>query len=609
MSTILFDIETDGLLDTVSKLHCISTYEFEKNILKVWDNDTLSEGIELLKNATTLVGHNIIGYDLPALKKLIDFDWSDKIIRDTLVWARLVFPDIKNQIDWRMYAAKRIPSNMIGRHSLEAYGYRFKVYKGDYGKTTDWKHWTPEMSEYCKQDVVVTYKLYTKLLAEGFTKESIELEHQVANIIQRQKEHGFLFDEQKARDLMITLKKENNKILDKIGYVKPFVKKGKMFKPARDNKTRGYRKGISFMKIKIEDFKPSSTSHIAKWLVRDYNWKPTEFTEKTGEPQITEEILESIEHIDPKVKLIKEYLINQKVLGFIINGRNGWLKLVDDNQRMHGSVITNGAVTGRMTHKAPNVAQTPSVQIGKDGKPRRGVEGKWGYECRSLFKVPKGKKLVGCDASGLELRMLGHFMAWFDGGDYAHEVVNGDIHTRNQKAAGLEVRSQAKTFIYGFLYGAGAEKIGSIVGGAEAEGKRLKNKFLKQLPALKKLIESVKARAKANGYLIGLDGRRVPIRALHAALNVLLQGAGALVMKKALCILDETLQAKGYTAGKEYEFVANIHDEFQIEVDEDKAEEIGQLAVESIVRAGEYFKMKCPLDGEAKIGNNWAETH
>ena len=200
-------------------------------------------------------------------------------------------------------------------------------------------------------------------------------------------------------------------------------------------------------------------------------------------------------------------------------------------------------------------------------------------------------------------------MAKHDGGEYAKVILEGDIHSVNQSAAGLPTRDNAKTFIYAFLYGAGDAKLGSIVGKGRQAGAKLRSKFLAGLPALEKLVRGVKKRAAEKGYLIGLDGRKLHIRSDHAALNTLLQSAGALVMKKALVILDADLQAAGLVPGVHYEFLANVHDEWQIEVDEDKAEFVGKTAQAAIRKAGDYFGFRCPLDGEFKIGRNWAETH
>lgn len=266
-----------------------------------------------------------------------------------------------------------------------------------------------------------------------------------------------------------------------------------------------------------------------------------------------------------------------------------WLDAADEDGRVHGRVISNGAVTGRMTHHSPNMAQVPNSGS------------VYGRECRSCWTVKQGYSQVGADASGLELRMLAHYMG---DDEYTNEVVNGDIHTKNQLAAGLPTRNNAKTFIYAFLYGAGAAKIGSIVGGSAVEGQKLIDSFLNATPALRKLKEKV-ARIAKSGSVPGLDGRRVYVRSEHAALNTLLQSAGAIVMKKALTILNKKIKLNKWDA----KFIANVHDEWQLEVKQGLEVVVGEAAVQSIREAGEYYKMRCPLDGEYKTGRNWYECH
>lgn len=290
-------------------------------------------------------------------------------------------------------------------------------------------------------------------------------------------------------------------------------------------------------------------------------------------------------------ELVKEYLLVQKRVSQI----ESWMEAVGKDGRVHGKVTTNGAVTGRMTHSSPNMAQIPNAGS------------IYGPECRECWSVEEGNVLVGCDASGLELRMLAHYMK---DEDYVRTVCEGsskdgtDVHTVNQRAAGLATRDNAKTFIYAFLYGAGDAKIGSIVGGSAKDGAKLKAKFLDQTPALRKLIERV-GRQAAKGWVPGLDGRRIWVRSEHAALNSLLQGAGAIVMKKALVIFNDKIKKYKW----DVKLVANVHDELQFECSKDVAEEAGKAAKMSIVEAGEYFKLRCPLDGEYKIGANWRQTH
>jgi DNA polymerase I-like protein with 3'-5' exonuclease and polymerase domains len=287
----------------------------------------------------------------------------------------------------------------------------------------------------------------------------------------------------------------------------------------------------------------------------------------------------------PEAKLIAEFLLLQKRIAQI----DSWITAVDKDSRVHGFVIPNGTITGRMSHRKPNMAQVPSASS------------EYGKECRACWIVKDGYKLLGVDASGLELRMLAHYM---DNKEYTNEVTEGDIHTTNQKLAGLKSRDKAKTFIYALCYGAGDQKLSTILGGNTKDARRIREHFLDNLPSFKKLKNRVGKAAK-RGYLKGIDGRKIFIRNDYAALNSLLQGGGAIVMKRALVMLQALIKLQTLDA----KFVANIHDEWQLEVREDIVDFVGQLAVGCIEKAGEYYNMRCPLTGEYKIGGNWSETH
>ena len=297
----------------------------------------------------------------------------------------------------------------------------------------------------------------------------------------------------------------------------------------------------------------------------------------------------------PEAALLVEYLTLNKRLGQIGNGKQAWLK-AEKNGKLHGRVNPMGAVTSRCTHSNPNMAQVPSV-----GAP-------FGEECRALFTVPEGYSLLGADASGLELRCLAHYMSRHDGGKYGLEILEGDIHTANQKAAGLPERSQAKTFIYGFLYGAGDAKTGSIIGKGAKEGKAIKKKFLAKTPALAKLREAVNTAVEDKGWIKGLDGRVIPVRYPHAALNTLLQSAGAIICKRWYVEIVKALQANKYTE-EDVAIVAFIHDEVQIKVRKSLEDEIGMLVVRAMQETEQYYKFRCKLDAEYKYGRNWADTH
>jgi DNA polymerase I-like protein with 3'-5' exonuclease and polymerase domains len=357
--------------------------------------------------------------------------------------------------------------------------------------------------------------------------------------------------------------------------------------------------------VKLTEFNPGSRDHVASWLKQLHGWEPKEFT-NDGKPKIDDTILNQLKY--PEAKVLAEYFMVAKRLGQVAEGDQAWFRHVKADGRIHGSVITNGAVTGRMTHAAPNMAQVPAGYS------------PYGPECRDLFTVPPGKRLVGADASALELRCLAGYMARWDGGAYIKTVVDGrkedgtEIHTVNRKALEIDSRDDAKTWFYAFIYGGGDEKLGSILlktKGAKARrrGKVSRDKFLANLPALGKLVDAVQKKVKTTGALKGLDGRWLYIRSPHSALNTLLQSAGAILMKVALVCLDRKLQELGYEPGTNYEFVANVHDEWQIECDEHIAEQVGMCAVAAMEEAGRQLNFRCPITGEYRAGASWKETH
>ena len=574
---VILDIETDT---EHSKIWMCVTREIGGDV-KVWKK--ANELQKYLDSCDLIIMHNGICFDAPVLRRNWNITMKQNQMCDTLVLSRLLSPSLE------------------GGHSLAAWGGRLGFPKIDYKaawidevtfedngnpnsfrkygvyKEGDWfnKPIMKLLEKYCIQDTLVTEKLYLHLTAElnakKFEERSIKLEHNVQAIIAKQEENGFKLNEREAITFLSTLQSklavletELQNIFPTKTILRVSEKTGKPLKPI------------------IEPFNPGSRKQIGERLI-EKGWKPEKFTEN-GQAIVDEGTLEGLDF--PEAKAIAEYLLLQKRIAQI----KSWLDVVQPDGRVHGRVITNGAVTGRMTHHSPNMAQVPSC-----GSP-------YGEDCRDLWIVEKGYKLVGIDASGLELRMLAHYM---EDDAYIYEVTQGDIHTANQKAAGLETRSQAKTFIYAFLYGAGAAKIGKVVGAGAREGQKLIDSFLENTPKLRALREKVARISKSSGSLPGLDGRRLYIRSDHAALNTLLQGAGAIVMKQALVILDERLSKLGV----DYKFVANVHDEWQIEVEEAYADMVGKIGVQAIEQAGRVLKMRCPLTGAYKVGNSWKETH
>ena len=574
---LVFDIETDDLKAT--KVWCIVAQDVDTNEIFKFPPNKLDDGVKLLQSADRLIGHNIIGFDVPMIKKFFDVDLTNKELLDTLVLSRLFNPTRE------------------GGHSLEKWGYKLGFNKIEF---EDYQNYSSDMLNYCVRDVQLNTLVLKELKkeAKGFSKESVCLEHDIADIMKRQEKDGFKFHEINANLLLAELRQEMQSIEDEVHetfqpkwvddkLVTPYIRKdGVLSKRGltdeeyeRCLKTSNYE---PFMRKTLQEFNLGSRKQIGEYLT-DFGWKPDRFT-PTGQPIVDEKTLSEITHIH-EANLIAKFLLLQKRIAQI----ESWLESLQEDGRVHGFVIPNGAITGRMTHRNPNLAQVPSSSS------------PYGKECRSCWIVEEGNKLVGIDASGLELRMLAHYM---DDKEFINEIINGDIHTANQKLAKLKSRDKAKTFIYALMYGAGDEKLGKVVGGNTSDGKRARQYFFDNKPEFKSLRDRVQ-RAAAKKYLKGIDGRKLYIRNNHAALNTLLQGAGAIVMKKALSLLDNKLKLNTI----DYKFVANIHDEWQVEVRESQADFVGLRAVEAITEAGEHFNLRCPLDGEYKVGDNWSETH
>lgn len=593
---LVFDLEANGLLEDASLIHCLVLKNIDTGEVQKFEPSKVEQGLRILMQADEVIGHNVIGYDLALASKLYPwFTVEPTKVTDTLVLSRLLFADL-GDLDRANGVIE--DGKLIGSHSLKAWGQRLKFPKDEY--VGGWEQFSDEMLDYNARDVEVTERLHRILTeSKGYSEKASVLEHKVAHIVAKQERYGFPFNEEAAANLTATLLKRKAELELELQTTFGHWTEESEFIPKVNNTKRGYVKGVPTIKSKTIVFNPGSRQHIANRLMVLRGWKPKDFT-PDGKPKVDEQVLGKLPW--PEAKLLTEYLMVQKRLGMLAEGNNGWTRMVR-NGRIHGQVITNGAVTGRATHRNPNVAQTPAVEKDKQGNILMGSEGGYGYECRSLFTASRGRKLVGIDVSGLELRMLAHFMR---DDQYTHEVVEGDVHTANQKAAGLDTRNQAKTFIYAYLYGAGDEKIGKIVGKGKAHGKELKKRFLERTPALAKLIRDV-GRAAQRGHLLGLDGRHLRIRSSHAALNTLLQSAGALICKQWMVEVDEMLTQMQWH--HKVQQVAWVHDECQFDCDPDIAEEFGQKAVECIAKAGAFFNIKVPLTGEYKVGNNWAETH
>lgn len=579
------------------------------------EHGTIEEALSRLSEADEIIGHNVISYDVPVLKKLYP-EWTCNKVTDTMVMARVIWPDVQDS-DWARFRKNLLPAKLVGSHSLKAWGYRLNVLKGTYGETTDWQQWDQQMSEYCAQDVTVTLKLLEAIEKMPLPEFVKNLEHKVATIIARQERHGFCFNRKKAETLYAQLVGKREALKEELRGIFPeWYSPDKEFIPKRTiNRTTagGWKETVvadcPMTKVRYNTFNPGSADHIIYWFKRKYDWVPTEFTEKQ-KPKVDDDVIKKLEY--PEAKRIAEFLLLNKRCSQLAEGSQAWLKKISPlTHRIHGSVNTNGAVTGRMTHFNPNLAQVPAGYS------------PYGKECRELFTPPKGYKQVGCDASSLELCCLGHYLARWDEGEYSRAVTEGekedgtDAHTLTKKALGIDSRDVAKTFMYAWLYGAGDEKLAKILSCSPAKAKKLKKQFLTNLPALGLLKKAIEEKVKAKGFLQAVDGRLLKIRSPHSALNTLLQSAGAIIMKVALVLYDEEMQKRGYrnsgfeygSSSYDYEFMGNIHDETQQSVRPELAEEAGKLFAESITKAGDVLNFRCPLSGESKIGDSWKDTH
>ena len=563
---VVLDIETNLSHD---KIWLCVTKNIDTGEVFVW-KEAKSLG-EYLKAATLIIAQNGIGFDFSILNRL----WSTKIrlnqVYDTLIASRLLDPSVENG------------------HSLDAWGTRLGKNKIDYAKVWTWLMERREeykgecfniphmalLEYYCIRDVEVTGNLYKHLTDEltkkDFSQESLTLEHKVAAIIEEQTRHGFKLDQAYTTCLLADIKGKMAGIYEQMQERWPPVI------TQRFHKTSGKP-----IKDCIDTFNPGSRKQIGEKLM-ELGWKPKVFTEK-GQAIVDESVLSKVVNI-PEAQMIATYLMLQKRVAQI----ESWLEAVGKDGRVHGKVITNGAVSGRATHSSPNMAQIPATRS------------EYGKECRSCWTVEEGNVLVGTDLSGIELRCFAHYL---NDTEYSNEVVNGDVHTRNQKAFGVATRDLAKTVLYATLYGASPGKVGTIIGGSEKQGRKIIDNFQRNVPAYATLKKKV-SKFAAKGWIPGLDGRRLQIRSEHSALNTLLQSAGAIIAKQWIVCFHEELRKQKVP----FKLVAWVHDEVQIEVPEKYATIVGEVVVKAAADAGEILKFRCPVGAEFKTGKNWYDCH
>lgn len=584
METFSCDIETNGLdPDTI---WCIVAQNVDTKEKVIFTPPSIHTFNDWLGKGKTLVFHNGFGFDVPVLERLLGTDFSEVILKDTMILSQITEPQRQ------------------GGHSLASWGERFGYPKGDH---EDWSKFSDDMLKYCVRDVEITTKLYNSLNLEGFSDDAIQLEYDTKKHTTQQEKNGWYFDEDKAMRVLQSISADITEAESTVREVfKPLPVFNEVEKADKFNKSGS--KSVRYQKQlekgccwhpsgkwgynTYKAFNLGSRKQIGKYL-QHFGWKPTVYTE-SGQVKVSEEILEGVDI--PEAQLIARYLMLDKRRSML----ESWLKAFNPKTHaIHGRVHTLGTVTNRMSSSNPNMQQV--VASNKE----------YGAEMRSLFKASPGKVIVGADLSGLELRCLAHYMG---DKDYINEILSGDIHATNGISAGLidsrweigsakwkQGRDEAKRFIYAFLYGGGDELIGKIVGGGKNEGSKIKKSFLDNTPALKKLRRLVE-QASSRGYIKALDDRRIYVRSTHSALNFLLQSAGSIIAKRAWVIFHQNCELP-------YKQVGVIHDEIQIECEPEYAEAIGEQIVSAMRDTTHYYNLNCPINGEYKIGDSWNATH
>lgn len=686
--TLLFDTETNGLLKKLDRIHVLSILEFETQEIYTFRRnkhmDNIEQGLEFLASAELIVAHNGLHFDIPAIQKVYP-GWEPKgRIRDTMVMTRLIYADQK-QKDFMLFERGRLPGVMIGRHTLDAWGHRLKMFKGDYKQKKEeegralgitdeeelsqfvWGEWNQDMEDYCDQDNYVLNELWKKILREDYPEEAVILEHRIHDYMGEQEREGIPFDVEKAKLLAEEVEVEMKKLVEKTSahYGKWYapakkrivsarwedpegVNKAKKY-PAPDEQygqdysravwgevvvpkktlkfkdvLRGDRtEGCAYTPIQIKEFNPLSRENIIDRFITVHNWQPQEFTEK-GRPTVNDDVLRTLIGKIPMAEELAEIFFYKKLLGQIKDGAQSWLNNVSEDGMIHHYCNVGGTISGRASHNGPNLAQVPRVVSGKELQPdgtkisvvKHGRAGDYGWECRSLFYVPKPYVLLGTDMEGIEFRCLANLTHKYDGGELLDVVLNGDIHTMNQEAAGLATRDQAKTFIYAYIYGAGDWKLGHIANPYLDDhdkillGRNLRRTFEERIPALGKVVKDIGKQARS-GKIEGLDGRRLLVRGKHAALNLKLQSDAAILAKQWLLNFREAMADEGLEMGwgKHWVQLLWVHDEDQAAIMPayvDLAKHLQQKAAQD---AGDHFGFIPPVAVASKVGQHWAETH
>lgn len=738
---LAFDIETNGLLPELTTIHSLCIKHLDSG--QTWSQASGSgtailDGLKLLQDADYITGHNIIGYDIPAIQKLYPWFKPKGTVRDTLVMAKMIWPvDRLKDLDFPRWRAGTLPGQLIGAHKLEAWGYRMGRMKGEYSadvkdlskeyakhgdleqvpewarvlatvddkgnpKLDPWLAWNQPMQDYCVQDVEVTEQLWKLIQGHfdgtgkaangiGWSERSIDLEHRTWAHLMKQEARGYGFDKEAGVKLAAEIKTRQVELEEKLVAVfgswwqpqddpkvghKPAReysekmtqfpdinvsrtgKNGKALKPYVGPPLCSYHPDAPFVRIVRTTFNPKSRQHLGDRLQDVFGWKPTEFGGKNGDQAKVDEttiqaIPESVLPSDLK-ELILEFLVNAKTLGQLADGNKSWIGLVKDDGCIHGRMDPLGTVSHRCAHFDPNIGQVPAVSKEKqpDGTetPIMGWLGGFGVECRKLWTPHPFRWQTGVDCSGLELRLLGHYLHPYDGGAFATRVSTPglDIHAENAKITGL-TRADTKTTTYAYLYGAGALKIGLGVGVPPEQidelatskaaqqylgwlrktmrnkfvmpdnytlahimkGQQVKKAFTEGISGLKEMQKDLVERAQKDGFIVALDGRKLSIRKAHATLNQALQGGGAIVCKEWTLRTHHILvEDCGLVEDVDFGQCAYVHDEAQYK---HRTEEMGPIIREasrkSVAWVTEELGLLCPLDTDGKSGGNWFDCH
>ena len=585
----VWDLESNGLLDTIHTVWCIVCRNVDTDEVREFGPDAIQSALDLLAGADEIIGHNIIDYDLPALA-IVYPGWSTAAkITDTLVLSRLLRGELYNDDAERNFSQDKFAKRLWGSHSLKAWGLRLGDFKDDYDG--GWDAFSDVMMTYCVQDTAVTATLYKHFMSSKPSAVAVDMEHDAAFMCREIGSNGWTFNESKAIELYALLSQKRHTLEEELKELFPPWEVEEDFVPKRDNKTLGYKAGEVFVKRKTVYFNPNSRQHIHKSLVDKYKWKAKDWS-PSGQAKIDETILENLPF--PEAKRLAEFFLIQKRIGMLAEGSAAWLKKVSPDGKLRHRLVSNGCTSSRCSHQAPNLGQVPASRS------------PYGKECRELFSAPEGWVMCGSDLSGIELRALSHYLFQYDGGEYAKQILEGDIHTFNQKAAGLATRDQAKTWIYATLYGGGDRLIGAIAGGGAKLGKQLKADYDLAVPAFATLKNNLK-KAYLRGYIIACDGRVLKIRSEHRALSQLLQSCGAIIAKQwVLLCFNEIKQKHGADA-----FIMGwIHDEIQVACKtKEIAEDVGNITRRMAEEAGRSLGIKIPIASEYSVGSSWDETH